>query len=68
MEQDKSAEQILLDAANQLEFGEWGQGAFFQRKNNNICMCAHGAIKYCGNITIKFLIDRIQLPQAMGRR
>ncbi len=38
-------EKILTEARNSLTPANWRKGAYFQSENNNLCMCAHGAVQ-----------------------
>jgi hypothetical protein len=58
---EKTASQILTEAADLLELeekGRWGKGNYFvtntQDSAGPACiMCAHGAIAYCGNPNVR---------------
>lgn len=56
-----SSADILNQSADVLEQkGVWIKGNFFRRDSNSpigSCMCAHGAIAYCGDNEIKQIID-----------
>jgi hypothetical protein len=67
-----SSADILNNSANLLERdGVWIKGNFFRRDPNSpigSCMCAHGAIAYCGDAEIRQTIDdRKEAGQFHGR-
>lgn len=58
--EEKTAKQILLEAASILEEeGRWCTGDFFTPHYNSkgCAMCAHGAITYCANPQAKQMAD-----------
>ena len=58
--QNKTASEILFEAANLLEYSkDWIQGSFFSASEDAGCsMCAHGAIMYCASSYVKDKADK----------
>ena len=53
-----SPSKILNDAADLLkEEDRWTKGSYFDGVGSGCQMCAHGAIEYCGNPSVKSMID-----------
>lgn len=61
---NKTSAQILNDAADTLERGNWVQGTFVKVVDNQPCFCAHGAIQYCGNKAFYDAVEKKNLDAA----
>lgn len=45
MKNEKSVEQVLIQARDSLTAENWSKGDYFSQRDGNICMCAHGAVQ-----------------------
>ena len=54
---EKTPQQILTEAADLLENGGWTWRQQFLQEGSSCKMCAHGAIAYCGDPTVKARVD-----------
>lgn len=64
----KTASDILLEAANLLEYQkDWRQGSFFSPSEETGCaMCAHGAIMYAASPEMKDRVDKSPAVALVG--
>ncbi len=54
-------EKILIEARNSLTPVNWRKGNFFKLENNNLCMCAHGAVQALINPACKVVLQELDI-------
>ncbi len=61
---DKTLVEIIVAARDSLTPANWKKGSFFKKENNNLCMCAHGAVQALVNPVCKIALQQLDIANA----